>query len=131
MRKAVISLISMIGLTGLWTSESWCAEALNLPEEELAKESVTPVFDRMVSLKNRNVALEGRIDIGGYYGWALTEPIANVSKLGLNLYYHTDEEHAWGLFLNKNFTGLSGYAKQLNSQFTLDFERAPESLSSR
>ncbi len=124
--KKIAFLAAVVATVGCWTVDSTATEALTLPDEELAKESVTPVFDRMVSLKNRNVPLENRIDIGGYYGWALTEPIANVSKLGLNLYYHTDEEHAWGIFLNKNFTGLSGYAKQLDSQFTLDFERAPK-----
>lgn len=121
MIQILIFIISILA-----TQISFAAEAIDLPEEELAKESVTPVYERMVSLKNRNVLLESRIDIGGYYGWALTEPIANVSKLGVNLYYHTDEEHAWGVFLNKNFSGLSGYAKQLNSQFTLDFDRVPK-----
>lgn len=102
------------------------SETLDLPEEELAKESVTPIFDHMVAVKNRNVVLEKHFDMGGYYGWALSEPIANVSKLGLNAYYHTSEHHAWGFFLNMNFAGLSSYAKQLNSQFQLDFERAPK-----
>lgn len=105
---------------------SRAADSIDLPDEELAKESVTPVFDRMVSVKNRNVVTEGHLEGGIYYGWALTEPIANVSKLGLNLYYNTSEDRAWGLFFNKNFTGLSNYAKQLNSQFTLDFDRAPK-----
>ena len=70
------------------------ADTLELPEEELAKESVTPIFDHMVSVKNRNVVSDKHLEFGGYYGWALTEPIANVSKLGINLYYHLDEDQA-------------------------------------
>lgn len=101
------------------------AEVVNLPTEELAQESVLPVFDKPVSVKNRNVVTSGRFEIDGFYGYAMTEPIANVSKLGLGIYYNTSEDHAWGLLIAKNFAGLSSYADQLNQQFSLDFNRAP------
>lgn len=105
---------------------AFAADKMDLPDEELATESVTPIFEDMSSVKARNVTTDGRVEVGGYYGWALTEPIANVSKLGANIYYHTSEDAAWGVFVNKNFSGLSTYAKQLNTQFTLDFDRAPK-----
>ena len=120
-----IRLLSLILLLTVYTAAN-ASESLELPDEELAKESVTPIFDHMTAVKYRNVVTEKHIELGGYYGWALTEPIANVSKLGLNLYYHFDEERALGFFLNKNFSGHSSYANQLNSQFSLDFDRAPK-----
>lgn len=101
------------------------AEVVNLPTEELAQESVLPVFDKPVSVKNRNVVTAGRFEVDGFYGYAMTEPIANVSKLGLGIYYNTSEAHAWGLLIAKNFAGLSSYADQLDQQFGLDFSRAP------
>jgi outer membrane beta-barrel protein len=101
------------------------AEIVELPKEELAQESVLPVFDNPTSVKNRNVVTQGHFEIGGFYGMALTEPIANVSKLGVSMYYHTSEDHAFGVFYTKNSTGQSDYAKQLFDQYQLDFSRAP------
>lgn len=95
-------------------------------ETELARESVTPVFVPSVSVKNRRVVTEKKFEIGASYGMALTEPIANVSKIALAGYYHPTENSAWGLFYSKNSTGLSEYANQLNKQFSLDFNRAPK-----
>ncbi|MES3036548.1 MAG: outer membrane beta-barrel domain-containing protein [Bdellovibrionota bacterium] len=100
-------------------------DVLELPEEELARESVTPIFDRMVSTKNRNIVTVGKWDVGGYYGWSLTEPIYSDSKLGANIYYNTSEVSAWGVTFNKNMGGLSTYANQLRGEYRLNFEKAP------
>lgn len=104
---------------------AFAAEVINLPPEELAQESVLPIFDKPVSVKNRNVVTAKRWEIDGFYSYAMTEPIANVSKLGIGIYYNTSEDHAWGLMLAKNFSGLSNYAEQLYNQYQLDFNRAP------
>ena len=104
---------------------SFAAEVVNLPTEELAQESVLPVFDNPVSVKNRNVVTAGRVEADIFYGYAMTEPIANVSKFGLGVYYNPNEHSAWGLLLAKHSTGLSTYANQLNKEFKLDFNRAP------
>ncbi len=98
---------------------------IELPADELAKESVTPIFDKNLSTKNRNIVTEGKFDANLFYGWALSEPIASVSKLGLTAYYHPSENHAWGLMFAKNFSGVSIYAQQLKKQYNLDFSRAP------
>lgn len=100
-------------------------DLIQLPLEELAKESVTPVFDKNDSVRNRNITTEKKIEASFFYGWALTEPIANVSKLGLSGYYHTTEDNAYGLIFSKNFSGVSHYAKQLKDEYSLDFTRAP------
>lgn len=101
------------------------AEVIELPEEELAKESVLPVFEKPVSVRNRNVMTAGRVDANLSYGLALSEPIANVSRFGVSLYYHTSENNAFGLLYAKNGGGLSMYANQLNDKYNLDFNRVP------
>lgn len=106
-------------------------DLIQLPQEELAKESVTPIFEKNDSVRNRSIITEKRLEMALFYGWALTEPIANVSKLGLSGYYHTTEDNAYGLIFAKNFSGVSAYAKQLNeSPYNLDFTRAPMPESS-
>lgn len=109
----------------LFTSTVFPKELIQLPSEELARESVTPVFDLNDSVRNRNIITDNRFEASIFYGWALTEPIANVSKIGLSGYFHTSEDNAFGLMLMKNFTGVSYYAKQLNDEYKLDFTRAP------
>ncbi len=124
--RNVASLIFMMGFSLAFSSgTAFAAEVVELPKEELAQESVLPVFDNPTSVKNRAVVTQGHVELGGYYGMALTEPIANVSKLGASLYYHMSEDNAFGITYSKNFSGQSTYANQLDSQYHLDFTRAP------
>ncbi len=104
----------------------WSADVVELPPEELARESVTPVFDKNESVKNRVVVTEGAWDMGLFGGLAMTEPIFNVSKIGLQFYYHPSESHAFGLILAKNSNGVSSNAQQLQSKYGVDFSRAPQ-----
>lgn len=116
-----------IGLVAMMSVVAVCAHAqvIELPEEELAKESVLPVFDKPQSVRSRNIVTDGRFDGTLLYGLALTEPIHNVSRFGVSLYYHTSEDNAFGLLYAKNSGGLSMYANQLRDKYTLDFSRAP------
>lgn len=109
----------------LFSMTAFSKELIQLPTEELARESVTPVFDMNDSVRNRNVITQKKFEGALFYGWSLTEPIANVSKMGLSGYYHSTEDNAYGLMFIKNFSGVSYYAKQLNEQYKLDFTRAP------
>src|ERR1700692_3937092 len=112
---------------------AYAGEVLELPSEELATESVYPVFDKPISVRNRNVLTAKRWEIGGYYGMAMTEPIFNVSKLGVSGYYNFSEIYSFGVAYEKNSSGLSKYGQQLtfvpnNSggpPTQLDFTRAP------
>jgi len=124
--RALRYFLSLITSIILISIDSIAADDLvELPPEELARESVLPVFDKPIMVKNRNVSQEQRLEAGLYYGWAMSEPIFNVNKLGLAGYYHFNEDHALGLIYAKNFAGLSNYANQLHDQFSLDFNRAP------
>lgn len=120
-----LKLICCLAIAITLAERASASEVIELPQEELAKESVLPVFDRPVSVKNRNIVTEGRIDLNLFYGMALSEPIYNVSRFGLSGYYHTSEDHAFGLLFSQNSSGLSQYANQLKDQFNLDFGRAP------
>lgn len=103
------------------------SEVVELPPEELAQESVLPVFDQPVSVRNRNVVTAKKFDVDLFYGYAMTEPIANVSKLGFGVYYNFSEDHALGVFYANNLAGLSDYAKQIEKTPAthLDLTKAP------
>lgn len=101
-------------------------EELEVPADELARESVLPVFDNSTIVKNRNVTTQGRIDAGLFLGTALTEPIADTTKYGLELNYHFNENHALGIYYAMTSNGLSKDAQGLKNQFGLDFNRVPK-----
>lgn len=119
-----LKLVVVVIVAGLLAQRA-SAEVIELPPEELAKESVLPVFDRPVSVKNRNVVTAGKIDVNLMYGLALSEPIYNTSRFVFSAYYNSSEDNAFGLIYSKNSGGLSTYANQLNEEFKLDFSRAP------
>lgn len=96
---------------------AFAQETVELPIEELAKESVLPIFDKSESVKNRNVVTKGKIDVNLLYGLSMTEPVANVSKFGVSGYYNWDENNAIGVLFFANSAGLSTYAKQLEGEF--------------
>lgn len=98
---------------------------VDVPEEELARESVLPRFERGEAVKNRTIVSAKKVEIGGYFGWNFTEPIYNQSKFGANLGYHFDETH--GLMLNfvKWMDGRNNQYTDLLSKQGLDFSRAP------
>ncbi|MBX3041881.1 MAG: outer membrane beta-barrel domain-containing protein [Bdellovibrionaceae bacterium] len=120
-----VKLAVLVALACILATQAQAAEVISLPEDELAKESVLPIFNHPVSVKNRNIVTSGKIDLNLFYGLALSEPIYNVNRFGLSGYYHTSENHAFGLLYAKNSGGLSQYANQLDKQFNLDFSRAP------
>lgn len=106
--------------------QAWAAD-IELPPEELAKESVLPVFDRPGIVRMRNVTTAKRFEMGLNFGWLMTEPIFNTTRFGLAGYYHTNEDTAWGAQFYSSSAELSSYSKQLSKPgFDLDFERAPK-----
>lgn len=117
------ALLRQNGLKTLWalaffaaiySADSFATEVIQFPEEELATESVLPVFDRPDSVKNRNVPLSRRLELGAQYGYALTQPFYNPMSLGGTLGYHINEEHGINLLGLVFLPGLSSEAAQLN-----------------
>ncbi len=121
-KNGFIAIVVMLAAFVLH-SVAFAAEVVDLPTEELAKESVLPIFDKSQSVKNRTVTTAGRFDVNFVYGMALTEPVANVSKIGFSAYYNKDETNAFGLLYSNNIAGLSPYATQLESQFPGQVEK--------
>ena len=118
--KLIISIL-MFGLS----FQALAADSVDVPRDELTQETVYPVFDNPVSVKNRNIQDSGVLDIGMFGGLAITEPIANTTKFGLDVNYHFNETHSFGVLWAKNSTGLSRDAQGLKDDFGLDFSRAP------
>lgn len=102
---------------------------IDVPKDELATETVFPIFDQAKSVRNRNVQTKGRIDVGLFGGLALTEPIANTVKLGFAANYHFNEYHSLGLLFVSNRSGLSRDAEGLRNDFGLDYARSPQPKS--
>lgn len=117
-------------ITLLLVSSIVSAQDVEVPADELATETVYPVFDQAKSIKNRNVQTTSRIDVGIFGGLALTEPIANTTKVGLALNYHFNEYHSLGGFFVSNSSGLSKDAEGLRESNDLDFTRAPQPKTS-
>jgi outer membrane beta-barrel protein len=90
------------------------AETIQFPTEELATESVLPVFDQPTSVKNRVVSLSKRIELGLLMGYALTEPFYNPFQIGGTLSYHINEDHGINFYGATFLQGLSSEASQLN-----------------
>lgn len=129
MAKNHLSTLFIISL--LFSTPIYAAPSIELPEDELAKETVLPVFEKPGMVRLRNVVTRKKFEMGLHYGWLMSEPIFDTSRIGLAGYYHTDEDTAWGALFYAHSTGLSTYATQLaKPNFGLDFNRAPKPLYS-
>lgn len=93
---------------------AWSVETIHFPDEELASESVLPVFHPSISVKNRNVVTEGRVELGAYGGYSLNEPFFNPLSVGASITYHINEDHGINLFGLSYLQGTSNYSQQLN-----------------
>jgi outer membrane beta-barrel protein len=89
------------------------AETIEFPEEELAKESVLPVFENSRSVLNRNVLTQGRLELGLGGGLSLNDAFYNPMIYGITGSYHFTEEHALNLTATFWSEGLSTYGEQL------------------
>lgn len=127
-RLNILILLPLTVLVISLLSENVFADVVELPQEELAQESVLPKFDRPDSVRQRNVSTENRFELGGYYGWNILEPIQNQAKFGLNLGYHWSETSAFTLNYSHWLGGLNTFYTDGLSQApkNLDFDRAPK-----
>jgi outer membrane beta-barrel protein len=103
------------------------AEVIEFPEEELARESVLPKFDRPDVVKNRAVITAKKFEVAPYIGFNLTEPIYNQMRYGARLGYHWSEESTINLNFAKHASGLNTqYTDGLSiPKYKLDFSRIP------
>jgi outer membrane beta-barrel protein len=121
-----ISIVTML-LILAQLQEARAAESMEIQQDELAQESVLPKFDRPDTVRRRNIVTEKKIELGGYYGWNILEPIENQSKIGFNLGYHLSEQSAVVLNYAQWMSGLNNqYTDGLSDANNLDFTRAPK-----
>jgi outer membrane beta-barrel protein len=112
----VISLVMSISLNCRGAEPAF-------PEEELAKESVLPVFDVPTMVKNRKVTVDGRFEFGGFAGWVTDEPIYNQTIFGGIATYHFNEVHGVNLIYGQHSQGVGNYSKDLKKSVGLDFSK--------
>lgn len=100
-------------IISLLFSSSVKAEVIEFPEEELAQESVLPVFDRIEVVKSRRVAVEERFEVGGGIGFNLTEALYDNKNFNVNLTYNFSNLHAVNFIFVSPFNGLSNMGQDL------------------
>lgn len=123
---------SLLLLIGFGFGGSAVADTIEFPEEELATETVLPVFEKVRSVLNRNVETAKRIEIGGGVGLALNEPFYNPLNFSGNVTYHLTNQHAFNANAHFFMGGTTDYADQLkrgeglNAGQSFDPSEAPE-----
>ena len=138
---------NLVLIFSLFVSFNALAVTIEFPKEELARESVLPVFDNTVAVKSRLVPTDGRFEIGLSSGVAMNEPFFNSVRFGGYLGYHFNETHSFmisGLLyqegLGNNGSALAAtdlqegtgetfirmnFAPQPKSQFLLNYQITP------
>ena len=113
----------------LFATPQTFAEQIEFPEEELATESVLPVFDETVVVRNRKVTTTGRFELGLGAGLSLLEPLYNNNAFSLSGAYHLDETHGINFTAVLMQSGLSGNGEDLRDgkgiDSTFDASKAP------
>lgn len=113
-------------IVGVAFSNSGFAQPIELPEEELARESVLPVFEKTTAVLNRAVETQKRLQLGVGGGLEVNEPFYNDLTYGVLGAYHFNNIHGVNFQFQMWNSGLSSYGEQL-----LKEENHDASLSSQ
>ncbi len=89
--KLLVLLVSLLFINNAQ------AVTIEFPEEELARESVLPIFDNAVAVKSRLVPTAKRFELGLSTGFGMNEPFFNTLRYGGHVGYHFNETHAFVL----------------------------------
>lgn len=106
-KKFCAALILLLGSYSAWADE------IEVPEEELARETTLPVFDKRRVVLNRNVVNESRFEFGGGFGLEMNEPFYNDYMFNLQGTYNFTETSALNVLGLFWMDGLSDYGEQL------------------
>jgi len=99
---------------------------IEFPEEELATETVYPVFDNPEAVKRRRVVTEKRVELGLLAGYSVNEPFFQPLAFGGNALYHFTEEHGVEVFGTLLSSELSSNAESIKaSSAAQDYAVAP------
>ncbi|MGE3681655.1 MAG: outer membrane beta-barrel domain-containing protein [Bdellovibrionales bacterium] len=89
------------------------ADEIDLPEEELARETTLPVFNKQRAVLNRNVITEKRFELGVGGGLELNEPYYNDIMFTAQATYNYSDVSAINVQGLMWMDGLSTYGEQL------------------
>lgn len=88
---------------------------IEFPEEELAKESVLPVFESgTVAVKSRRVDTKKKFEVGPMAGFIFNEPFFSPMTYGVHAGYHFNEFHSLHVNALMRDESLSDDAKQVD-----------------
>jgi outer membrane beta-barrel protein len=91
------------------------ADEIEFPEEELARESTLPVFDKQRAVLNRHVITEKRFEFGIGGGIEMNEPYYNDYMFGAQGTYNYSDTSAINIQGLYWMDGLSDYGDQLKA----------------
>ena len=105
---------------------------VKFPTEELATESVLPLFDNTEAVKSRIVTTAGRLELGLDLGWALNEPWFKTLRYGGHLGYHFNESHGLTVMGQVYEQGINQNARNIfasggQAPIYINMENAPQS----
>jgi outer membrane beta-barrel protein len=115
--RAIYSL-ALITSCLAW-SQIGFAEKMAFPEDELARESVLPVFDVPNSVRHRNVVVAGKFEVGGFLGSVSDEAIFNQTQYGFLGTYHLNEVHGLNISYGLMGSGVGSYATTLKNSTSI------------
>lgn len=104
---------ALVFLSSLLLAFNASAVTIEFPEEELARESVLPVFDNAVAVKSRSVPTAKKFELGIATGFAMNEPFFNTTRFGGHIAYHINETHGFLLAGQVYSDGLGTNGKSL------------------
>jgi outer membrane beta-barrel protein len=111
-RKLVVLFASLFFL-GLQAH----AITIEFPEDELAKESVLPVFEGgTVAVKSRRVVTKKKIELGVLAGMVFNEPYFSPLTYGIHAGYHFNEFHSIGVNAFMRNSSPSSDANEIDSK---------------
>ncbi len=111
MKQIIFVLASM-----LFICNSASAVTIEFPEEELAKESVLPVFEGgTTAVKSRRVNTKQRFEVGPMGGMIFNEPFFSPLAYGIHAGYHTNEFHSFAINAFMRNDEISSDARQADS----------------
>ncbi len=105
----------LILFLALFASVPSFADDIEFPEEELARETTLPVFDKRRAVLNRSVVTEGRMEFGLGGGLEINEPYYNDTMFGLQGTYNYNDTSAINVQGLMWMDGLSSYGEQLKA----------------
>lgn len=91
------------------------ADEIEVPEEELARETTLPVFDKRRAVLNRHITTVEKFEVGGGFGLEMNEPFYNDYMFNLQGTYNFTETHSLNILGLFWMDGISTYGEQLKA----------------